>query len=81
MLNVLLTSKKKVEKSEKIFNSFFAKQYSLIDNGSIFPSLFRLIKNFLMEHIKSMISKLDTSKTQGNVLVNPHMFKSHNEAI
>lgn len=77
----MLTSKKKVEKSEKIFNYFFAKQYSLIDNRSTFPSLFRLMKNFLMEHIKSMVSKLDTSKTQGNVLVNPHMFKSHNEAI
>ena len=32
------------EKSE-IFNSFFAKQCSLIDNGSTLPSLFPLIKN------------------------------------
>ena len=31
------------KKKSEIFNSFFAKQFSLIDNGSTLPSLFLLI--------------------------------------
>ena len=56
------------EKSE-IFNSFFAKQCSLIDNGSTLPSLFPLITekslsdvDFLVEDIKNIISNLDSIK-------------------
>ena len=53
------------EKSE-IFNSFFARQCSLIDNGSTLPSLFPLIRDKSLsdvyssvEDIKNIISKFD----------------------
>ena len=63
------------EKSE-IFNSFFAKQCSLIDNGSTLPSLFPLITekslsdvDFSLEDIKNIISKLDSNKAHGDDMV------------
>ena len=62
--NLPLTSKKKNE----IFNFFFAKQYSLINNGSTLSSLFPLITDkslsdveFSIEDVKNIISKLDSN--------------------
>ena len=56
------------EKSE-IFNSFLAKQCSVIDNGSTLPSLFPLIiekslsdVDFSVHDIKNIINKLDSNK-------------------
>ena len=69
------------EKSE-IFNSFFAKQRSLIDNGSALPSLFPLVTDkslsdvdFLTEDIKNIISKLGSNKAHGDDMVNIRMLK------
>ena len=62
--NLPLTSKKKNE----IFNFFFAKQHSLINNGSTLSSLFPLITDkslsdveFSIEDVKNIISKLDSN--------------------
>ena len=69
------------EKSE-IFNSFFAKQCSLIDNGSALTSLFRLIGEKLLsdvdyseEDIKNVISKLDSNKGHGDDMISIRMLK------
>ena len=55
------------ESKEK--SKMFAKQCSLIDNGSTLPSLFPLIikkwyldADFLVEDLKSVISKVDSNK-------------------
>ena len=63
------------EKSE-IFNSFFAGQCSLIDNGSTLLSLFPLIRekslsdvDFLVEDIKNIITKLDSNKSHGDDMI------------
>ena len=62
-----------LKEETKIFNSFFVKQYSLIDNGSTLPSLFPLKTdkllpnvNFVIEDIKVFLSKLDSSKVHGD---------------
>ena len=76
------------EKSE-ISNSFFAKQCSLIDNGSTLPSLFPLISekslldvdvDFLVEDIKN-ISKLDLNKAHVDDMMNIRMLKSCDKSI
>ena len=76
------------EKSE-ISNSFFAKQCSLIDNGSTLPSLFPLISekslldvdvDFLVEDIKN-ISKLDLSKAHVDDMISIRMLKSCDKSI
>ena len=60
------------EKNE-IFNSFFAKQSPLIDNGRILPSLFPLTTekslldvDFSVEDIKNNISKLESNKAHSD---------------
>ena len=60
------------EKSE-IFNSFFAKQSSLIDNGRILSPLFPLTTekslldvDFSVEDIKNIISKLELDKAHSD---------------
>ena len=77
--NKLITDFK--EKS-KIFNSFFTKQCSLIDNGSTLPSLFPFITekslsdiDFSVEDIKSIINKLDSNKAQGDDMISICMLK------
>ena len=75
------------EKSE-IFNSFFAKQCSLIDNGSTLPSLFPLITekslsdvDFSVEDIKNIISKLDSNKVHGDDMISIRMLKLCDKSI
>ena len=66
-----------------IFNFFFAKQCSLIDHGSILPSLFHLITtdkslsdiDFSIEDIKNILSKLDSSKAHGDDMISIRMLK------
>ena len=73
------------EKSE-IFNSF-AKQCSLIDNGSTLPSLFPLITekslsdvDFSVEDIKN-INKLDSNKAHGDDMISIRMLKLCDKSI
>ena len=69
------------EKNE-IFNSFFIKQCSLVDNGSTLPSLFPLITDKSMsdvdlsiEDTKIIISKLDSNKAHGDDMISICMLK------
>ena len=75
------------EKSE-IFNSFFAKQCSLINNGSTLSSLFPLITDkllsdvdFSVEDIKNIISKLDSNKAHGDDMISICMHKLCDKSI
>ena len=75
------------EKSE-IFNSFFAKQCSLIDNGSTLPSLFPLITekslsdvDFSVEDIKNIICSLDSNKAHGDDMISIRMLKLWDKSI
>ena len=83
IINLSLTSKKKAKS-----NSFFAKQCSLIDNGSTIPSLFPLITetslsdvDFSAEDIKKIISKLNSSKAHGDNMISIHMLKLCDKSI
>ena len=72
------------EKSE-IFNSF-AKQCSLIDNGSTLPSLFLLItkkhSQMLTSRLRiSKISKLDSNKAHGNDVISIRILKLCDKSI
>ena len=74
------------EKSE-IFNSF-AKQCSIIDNGSALPSPFPLITEkslsnvgFLVEDIKNITTKLDSNKAHGYDMFSIRMLKICDESI
>ena len=71
------------EKSE-ILNFYFARQCSLIDNGSILSSLFRLITHkslsnvdFPIEDIKNIIRKLDSNKAYGGDMSTLKYFWEH----
>ena len=75
------------EKSE-IFNSFFAKQCSLNDDGSTLPSLFTLIiekslsdVDFSAEDIKNIISKLDSNKAHDDDIISIRMLKLCDKCI
>ena len=75
------------EKS-KTFNSFFAKQCSLIANGSTLPSLFPLIKekspaniDFSVDDIKNIINKLDSNKVHGDDMISILMLKLCDKSI
>ena len=69
------------EKSQ-IFNSYFAKQCSLIDNGSTLPLPFPLITeksllgvDFSVEDIKKIIIKLNSNKNHGDDMISIRMVK------
>ena len=75
------------EKS-KTFNSFFAKQCSLIANGRTLPSLFPLIKekspaniDFSVDDIKNIINKLDSNKVHGDDMISILMLKLCDKSI
>ena len=77
----------KFKEKSKIFNSFFTKQCSLIDNGSTLPPLFPLITerslldvDFSVEDIKN-ISKLDSNKAHGDDMISIGMFKLCDNSI
>ena len=72
----------------KLFNSFFAKQCSLIDNESNLPLLFPLITeksfsdvDFSVEDIKNIISKLDSNKAHGDDTISIRMLKLYGKSI
>ena len=74
-------------KSE-IFNSCFAKQCSLIDNGSTLPSHVPLITkkslsdvDFSVEDIKNIISKLDSNKAHGDDMISIRMLNLCDKSI
>ena len=76
------------KENTKIFNSFFAKQCSLIDNGSTLSSLFPLITekslshvDFSVEDIKNIISNLDSNKAHGEVMISICMLKLCDKSI
>ena len=72
------------EKS-KIFNSSFAKQRSLIDNGSTLPSLFPFItdksllgEDFSIKDIKNVITKRDSNEAHDdNMIIIPMLILFH----
>ena len=75
------------EKS-KIFNYFFAKHCSLIDNGSTLTSLFPLITEqsfsdieFTVEDIKNIISKLDSNKAHGDNMISIRLLELCDKSI
>ena len=69
-------------KKDDIFNSFFAKQCSLINNDSSLPS--KIIKKtdnslfsitFSTENILQILNKLDSNKAHGHDEINTRMLK------
>ena len=71
-----------------IKNSFFAKQCSLIDNGSTWPSLFPLITekslsdvDFSVEDIKNIIIKLDSNKAHSDDMISVIMLNLCDKSI
>ena len=71
-----------------IKNSFFAKQCSLIDNGSALRLLFPLVAekslldvDFSVEDIKNMINKLDSNKAHGDDMISICMLKLCDKSI
>ena len=71
-----------------MFNSFFAKECSLIDNGSTLPSLFPLVTekslsdvDLSVKDIKNIISKLRSSKAHGDDMISIRMLKLCDKSI
>ena len=76
------------KEKREIFNSFFAKQCSLIDNGSTLLSRFPWITekslsdvDFSLEDIKNIISKLDSNKAYGGDMISICMLKLCGKSI
>ena len=68
------------KENSEIFNSFFTKQCSLIDNASTLPLLFPLITDkslphvdFPIKNIKNVISKFDSNKARGDDMISIRM--------
>ena len=81
-------TKTNLSQKSEIFNSFFAKQCSLTDNGSTLRSLFPLIKDkwlsdidFLVDDIKNIISKFDSNKAHGDHMISIRMLKLCDKSI
>ena len=73
---------------KKIFNSFFVKQCSLVDNGSTLPSLFPLITkkslsgvDSAVKDIKNIINKLDSNKAHSDDMISIRMLKLCDKSI
>ena len=69
-------------------NSFFAKQCSLIDNGSTLPSLFPLITgkslsdaDFSVDDIRNIINKLDSNNAHGDDMISIRMLQLCDKSI
>ena len=69
-------------------NSFFAKQCSLIDNGSTLPSLFPLITgkslsdaDFSVDDIRNIINKLDSNNAHGDDMISIRMLELCDKSI
>ena len=72
----------------KFFNSFFAKQCSIIDNGSEIPSFLhpktdKFLTNitFTEKDIEKVIQNLDSSKSHGHDMISIRMFKICGKSI
>ena len=64
-------TKTNLSQKSEIFNSFFAKQCSLTDNGSTLRSLFPLIKD----------KRLDSNKVHGDHMISIRMLKLGDKSI
>ena len=71
-----------------MFNSFFAKQCSVIDNGTEIPSFLhhktdKSLSNitFTEKDIKKVIQNLDSNKAHGDDMISIHMLKICDKSI
>ena len=74
-------------KKADLFNSFFAKQCSIIENNSVLPSSTNRITDQYLINIESMkddikriICKLDPNKAHGHVMISIRMLKMSGDA-
>ena len=75
-------------KKADLFNSFFAKQCSIIENNSVLPSSTNPITHqylanieFTKDDIKRIICNLDPTKAHGHDMISIHMLKMSSNAI
>ena len=75
-------------KKADLFNSFFAKQSSIIENNSVLPSSINPITDqylanieFTKDDIKRIICRLDPNKAHGHDVISIHMLKMFGDAI
>ena len=75
-------------KKADLFNSFFAKQYSIIENNSVLPSSINRITDKYLgnielkeDDIKRIICKLDLNKAHGHDMISICMLKMSGDAI
>ena len=75
-------------KKADLFNSFFAKQCSIIENNSVLPSSTNPITDqylanieFTKDDIKRIICKLDPNKAHGHDMISIRMLKMSGDAI
>ena len=75
-------------KKADLFHSFFAKQCSIIENNSVFPSSTIPITDqylanieFMKDDIKRIICKLDPDKAHGHGMISIRMLKVSGDAI
>ena len=71
-----------------LFNSFFAKQCSIIENNSVFPSSANSITDqylatieFTKDDVKRIICKLDPNKAHGHDIISIRTLKMSGKAI
>ena len=75
-------------KKADLFNSFFAKQFSIIDNNSVLPSSTIPVSDqylanieFTKDDIKRIICKLDPNKAHGYDMISICMLKISGDTI
>ena len=75
-------------KKADLFNSFFAKQCSIIENNSVLPSSTIPVTDqylanieFTKDDIKRIICKLDPNKAHGHDMISIRMLKMSGDAI
>ena len=71
----------------KLFNPFFSKQWSLINNGSTLPTHLQYLTiclssvTFSQDNIVKIIQNLDSGKARGHDNISIHMLKIYGYAI
>ena len=77
-----------ISKKADLFNSFFAKQCSIIENNSVLPSSINPITDqylanteFTKDDIKRIICKLDPNKAHGHDTISIRMLRMSGDAI
>ena len=75
-------------KKADLFNSFFAKQFSIIEKNSVLPSStipvtdqYLANTEFTKDDIKRIICKLDSNKAHGHDIISIRMLKMSGDAI